>query len=157
MLNLSNDTISAKPGLQESQQKLVEVMSALQSFLIRHFGKESGTSYLSQWLLGLLLRTGKNLWPIADQRVLSYNPRNNCGINFGSSPLKALLNEETNAELRYVELKTWRSDIPIVSPFAWLLSLCGRNITVLVFSRSAIYQLLKEKGNDNYHFGLTKR
>lgn len=44
MLNLSNDTISAKPGLQESQQKLVEVMSALQSFLIRHFGKESGTS-----------------------------------------------------------------------------------------------------------------
>ena len=45
MLNLSNDTISAKPGLQESQRKLVEVMSALQSFLIRHFGKESGARF----------------------------------------------------------------------------------------------------------------
>ena len=44
MLNLSNDTISAKPGLQESQQKLVKVMSALQSLLNRHFGKETGTS-----------------------------------------------------------------------------------------------------------------
>ena len=97
--------------------------------------------------------TEKKLWPIADQRVLSNNPRNNCGLKVGSSPPKALLNEETNAELRYVELKTSRSDIPIVSAFAWLLSLCSRNITVLVFSRSAIYQLLKEKDNDNYHLG----
>ena len=39
-----------------------------------------------QRLLGLLLGTGKN-WPIADQRVSSNDPRNNCGMHFGSSSL----------------------------------------------------------------------
>lgn len=34
---------------------------------------------------------------------------------------------------------------PHCQPFEWLLSLYSRNITVLVFSRSAIYQLLKKK------------
>ena len=64
---------------------------------------------------GIVTRDRETFWPIADQPVPCNDPRNKCGINFGSSPLKALLNEETNVELRYVELKTWRSDIPIVS------------------------------------------
>ena len=31
---------------------------------------------------------GKN-WPIADQRILQNNPRNNCATNFGSSSLSS--------------------------------------------------------------------
>ena len=37
--------------------------------------------------MGLLLGTGKKNWPIADWRVPSNNPRNNCVTQFGSSSL----------------------------------------------------------------------
>ena len=37
---------------------------------------------------------GKN-WPIADRRVPSNDPRNNCGTHFGSSPL--LVSKEANS------------------------------------------------------------
>ena len=43
--------------------------------------REIGSSWLSQRLLGLLLGTGGENWPIADRRV----PRTNCGLRFGSS------------------------------------------------------------------------
>ena len=55
----------------------------------RHFrnDKKTGSCKLSQRLLGLLLRRRKK-WPIADRRVHSSNPRNNCGTHFGSSSLR---------------------------------------------------------------------
>ena len=46
---------------------------------IRHFRteKKTGTSLLSQRLLGLFVETENN-WPITDRRVLSNNPRSLC-------------------------------------------------------------------------------
>ena len=51
-------------------------------------------SKLSQGLLGLLLETRNKNWPIADWRGPSNDPRNNCGIHFGSRPL--LVSKVTN-------------------------------------------------------------
>ena len=50
----------------------------------RNFGNEEkpGPSLLSQ---GRLPGTGKKMWPIADRRVPSDEPRSNCGTHFGSS------------------------------------------------------------------------
>ena len=34
---------------------------------------------------GTVTKDVEKIWPIADQRVLSNEPRNNCGTHFGSS------------------------------------------------------------------------
>ena len=67
-------------------RKKDEILSYLN---IRQFGsdKKTGSSKLSQRLLGMLLRTRKK-WPIAERRVPSNYPRNNCGAYFGSSSLR---------------------------------------------------------------------
>lgn len=52
--------------------------------------KENGSSYLSERLLEMLLRTGGKHWPIADRRVPSSDSRSTSGTHFGCNFLGEL-------------------------------------------------------------------
>ena len=85
------------------QELVVDIGECLQEvtyvYKIRSFRNEkvAGPSLLLQRLLGLLLGTGENIWPIADRRVPSHDPRNISGTHFGSNPF-SFLRWQTGAE-----------------------------------------------------------
>ena len=85
---------------------------------VRHFRiEETGPNYLSQSLLGLLLRTGETNSPIADRHVTSNDPRINCGTYFGSRSL--LVSKVTNRahSLPHQYPQEWPSYSPLYQ--AW--------------------------------------
>ena len=87
---------SYQSQIQYGLSRLASVFSTLvhQLTLLKHRNtkgwlvrkKKTWPTWLSQRLKGLLPGKGKN-WPIADWRVPSNNPRNNCGTHFGSRSL----------------------------------------------------------------------